>query len=133
MTAESTESRTGSGGGGVRTRLRRGVGRVDRWFEALRADAARRRAALAVAVVAGLALAWVHWTGLVAAGALVGLTRRTLGRALLAGVGFGLLVVAALVATTSPAAVAALAPASYVAAALGVALPAFGATARAVV
>lgn len=122
-----------SSSGSVLGRVRRGLGRVDGRIGAIRSDDARRRAALGVAVALGLLLAWVHWTGLVAAGALVGLTRRSLGRALLAGVGFGLLAVAAFVAVTSPAVVAAMAPASYAAAAMGVVLPAFGATARAVV
>lgn len=56
--------------------------------------------ALGGAVLLGLAAASVHWIGLVVGGALVGLTRRNLGRALLAGVGFGLLTVAVTVLLT---------------------------------
>lgn len=44
---------------------------------------------LLVATGIGLALASVHWTGLVVGGALVGLVATTLKRALLAGIGFG--------------------------------------------
>lgn len=43
---------------------------------------------LAVTAI-GLGLATVHWLGLVAAGALVGLVATSFRRALLAGVGFG--------------------------------------------
>jgi hypothetical protein len=49
--------------------------------------------ALVVAIVAGLALSTVHWLGLVVGGALVGLVAASLRRALLSGLGFGLLVV----------------------------------------
>jgi hypothetical protein len=49
--------------------------------------------ALVVALLVGLALASVHWIGLVAGGALVGLVATTLKRALLAGLGFGVTVV----------------------------------------
>lgn len=47
---------------------------------------------LVAACLAGLVLVSVHWVGLVAGGALVGLVSTTLRRALLAGFGFGLLV-----------------------------------------
>ena len=46
---------------------------------------------LVAACLAGLVLASVHWIGLVAGGALVGLVSTTLRRALLAGLGFGVL------------------------------------------
>jgi hypothetical protein len=49
--------------------------------------------ALGGAIVVGLAAASVHWIGLVLAGALVGLVTRSLRRALLAGLGFGVLAV----------------------------------------
>lgn len=42
-----------------------------------------------LAVVVGLVLASLHWSGLVAAGALVGLVATSFRRALLSGVGFG--------------------------------------------
>jgi hypothetical protein len=48
--------------------------------------------ALSVAIIVGLVLSAVHWLGLVVGGALVGLVAATLPRALLSGLGFGLLV-----------------------------------------
>ena len=49
-----------------------------------------RAAATSVAVVVALALAWVHWVGLLAGGILVGALARSWPRALAAGVAFGL-------------------------------------------
>lgn len=117
-------------------RPRQSIRRLDEWFAGLREDPNRRRVALAAAFVAGLALAWVHWLGLVAGGALIGLTRRTLARALVAGIGFGAvaLVLTVLVpGTVGIGAVDAFAPASYVAIAVGLLLPAWGALLRGVV
>lgn len=54
---------------------------------------------MVVAILAGLVAAWVHWAGLFLGGALVGLASATRGRALLAGFGFGVLVVAVFVVT----------------------------------
>ena len=51
-----------------------------------------RGTALLVAVAVGFGAAWVHWLGLFVAGALVGLSSRTLTRAVLAGIAFGALV-----------------------------------------
>lgn len=48
--------------------------------------------ALVLGCVLGLAAASLHWVGLVVGGALVGLVATTVRRAVLAGVGFGLLV-----------------------------------------
>lgn len=45
--------------------------------------------AVLVATALGLGLASLHWLGLVAGGALVGLVATSLKRALLAGLGFG--------------------------------------------
>lgn len=59
---------------------------------ALRARRNQRYAALVAAGLLGLLAVSVHWLGLVVAGALVGLVSRTLPRAVLAGLGFGLLV-----------------------------------------
>lgn len=51
-----------------------------------------RRALLAAgAIVASLALAWVHWLGLLVGGIAVGLLSRSWPRALVSGVGFGVL------------------------------------------
>jgi len=72
--------------------------RPDR-LAAVRAQARRVReestahwVALSVAIVVGLVLSTVHWLGLVVGGALVGLVAASLPRALLSGLGFGLLV-----------------------------------------
>jgi|AntRauMinimDraft_4_1070384.scaffolds.fasta_scaffold00024_50 hypothetical protein len=52
----------------------------------------RRRVLVAVvAVVASLALAWVHWVGLLVGGIAVGLLASSWPRALAAGLGFGAL------------------------------------------
>lgn len=63
----------------------------------LRTQAARIRTdppvhwgAMLLAFVVGLALAHVHWVGLVVGGALVGLVTTSLVRALLGGLSFGL-------------------------------------------
>lgn len=56
----------------------------------------RERWALALGATAvGLALAAVHWVGVVVGGALVGLCWPTLRRALVAGLGFGVVVIVA--------------------------------------
>ena len=47
---------------------------------------------LTLAVVVGLVLSTVHWLGLVLGGVLVGLVAASLPRALLSGLGFGLVV-----------------------------------------
>lgn len=51
-----------------------------------------RWALTAAATVLGLALASVHWGGLLAGGALIGVCQPTLRRALVAGLGFGVVV-----------------------------------------
>ncbi|WP_436923698.1 hypothetical protein [Halosimplex amylolyticum] len=61
----------------------------------------QRRALTVAAVVAGLALASVHWAGLLVGGALVGLCRPTLRRAIVAGLGFGVVVIAVAAAQLS--------------------------------
>jgi hypothetical protein len=59
----------------------------------LREDATYHWIGLVVAIVLGLLLSAVHWVGLVVGGALVGLVASSLRRALLAGLGFGILAV----------------------------------------
>ncbi|WP_436903386.1 hypothetical protein [Halovenus halobia] len=54
---------------------------------------------LIVATVAGLGLASLHWLGLVAGGALVGLVATSFKRALLGGLGFGVVVLLVWVST----------------------------------
>ncbi|MFC7057378.1 hypothetical protein [Halovenus salina] len=63
------------------------------WLVLLREDDQYHWLALTVACLLGVALATVHWTGLVLGGAFVGILSTTLKRALLAGAGFGILVV----------------------------------------
>lgn len=105
-------------------------------LERLRADPTRRRVALAAAALVGLAAAWVHWLGLFVAGALVGLVSRDLPRAVAAGLGVGVLVLAAHV-LASPAMSAGeflgLGQPAYLAVGAGLLLPAWGALVRSVV
>jgi hypothetical protein len=102
----------------------------------VRTDPRKRYVALAVAVVAGLAAAWVHWLGLVVAGALVGVVSRTLPRAVAAGLGVGVAGLALTVLASpamGPGDFLALSPPSYVAVGAGLVLPAWGALIRGVV
>jgi hypothetical protein len=110
-----------------------GLARVDAELAALREDDTRRRVASVGAVVVGLGLVLVHWVGLFVAGALVGLTRQTLPRALLAGAGFGLLVLGLFFVVTplvTPWNLAVLAPLSYLTVALALVGPTWGALLR---
>jgi len=84
---ESTGSGHGRGGGNEETSA------FSRLF-ALQRDPRRRGLATAGALVFGVVLGTVHWAGLLFGGALVGLCQPTLGRALAAGVGFGVTVLA---------------------------------------
>lgn len=98
----------------------------------VRARPGSRRPATLAAVVVGLGLAQAHWVWLVVGGAMVGLTRRSVPRALVAGLLFGALALAvALVPFRSdPGTVLALTPPGYVFVGAGLALPTFGALAR---
>ncbi|GAB7012541.1 hypothetical protein [Halolamina salina] len=103
----------------------------------LRTDRRRWIAATAGAVVLGLALSLFHWSGLLAAGALVALPQRSLGRGIAAGVGMGALIVVgflaqlALAGTLAP--VLAMGQPSWLALGIGLLLPAFGSLLRGVV
>ena len=66
---------------------------------ALQRNRRRRWLATAVALVLGLGLASVHWSGLLLGGVLVGWTWPTLGRAVLAGLAFGVLALGAFALT----------------------------------
>lgn len=66
--------------------------------ERIRETPRRRRLVAVAAVLVGLALATVHWLGLVAGGALVALVARTPARGLVAGFGFGVVVLAVFLA-----------------------------------
>jgi hypothetical protein len=70
---------------------RRAIGRLF----AAQTDPRERWALTLATTVVGLALAAVHWSGLLAGGALVGLCWPTFRRALVAGFGFGVAVLAA--------------------------------------
>jgi len=109
---------------------------LDRRMAAFRADDRRRRIGLAVALLAGVGVAWMHWLGLVVAGALVGLTRRSLPRALAAGVGVGVIVLATFVLlspTLGTGELLALGQPAYVAVGSALALPLLGSLTRGVV
>jgi hypothetical protein len=109
------------------------LARVDAWLTEMRATPRRRRLALAFAVGAGLALTAVHWIGLFVAGALVGLTRQSLLRAMAAGLGFGVFVLALfflLSPAVSPGPFLSLAPLSYLTVGLAIAGPVWGSLLR---
>ena len=94
-----------------------------------------RRAGLTLlAVVVGVALASVHWLGLVAGGALVALPQRSLGRGLVAGFLFGGVVLTVFLVDLAVAGVAAgflrFGLLRDVAVAMALGLPTFGALAR---
>ncbi|WP_435332701.1 hypothetical protein [Haloarchaeobius sp. TZWWS8] len=55
----------------------------------LRGDRRRRAVATAAAVVVGLGLVWVHWLGLLLAGALVALPQERVRRGIAAALCFG--------------------------------------------
>ena len=76
------------------------VGEDETMFERLLAaqtNARTRWPLTGAATLVGLLLASVHWSGIIAGGALVGLCWPTLRRALVAGVAFGLVVLVAAV------------------------------------
>lgn len=103
---------------------------------AIRETPRKRAAALLVAALVGLAAAWVHWLGLFVAGALVGVVSRTLPRAVVAGLGVGLLSVALAVVAAPTVGVGeflSLRPPVYVAIASALLAPAWGSLVRGVV
>lgn len=127
-------------GGDVTTQMGRDHGsdagpiaRADAWMAALRDGRRRRRVALAVGILAGLAAAAVHWLGLVLGGVLVGLTRRRLVGAVVGGLSFGVLAVVLTVAVApavGPGEFAAFTPVNYLTVVLALVLPVCGALAR---
>jgi dolichyl-phosphate-mannose--protein O-mannosyl transferase len=103
---------------------------------AVRTDPTRRRALLAIGLVLGLALGWVHWLGLVVGGVLVGLVSATLWRALAAGLALGVVVLLLHVVASPTMGVLAfltLTPLSMVSVATALVAPVWGSLARAVV
>lgn len=110
--------------------------RAAAWLTTVRADDTRRRWALAGALAVGLVLAWLHWSGLVVAGAVVGLTRRRLRRAVVAGLAVGVLAVVGTPIVAPAVGVSGflrLDPINYVTVAVALLLPAWGALTRYVV
>lgn len=101
----------------------------------VRTDTRKRAAALVLAILVGLAVAWVHWLGLFVAGALVGLVSRSLPRALVWGavVGTLALVLTVLTSPMGPVAFVAVRPPVYVTLAAGLLAPIWGSLARLVV
>lgn len=99
-------------------------GTVGARLERIRSDPTLTVASTAVGAVLGVALATLHWIGLVLGGVLVGLPARSLGRALASGVGFGLLVVGVflVVLANSGVATAAIATGTPLYVAVGIAL-----------
>lgn len=103
----------------------------------VRRDDRRRLAVTVVAVVLGLVLSLVHWSGLLVAGALVALPQRSVVRGVAAGFGLGVLVVVgflgwlAVAGTVGP--VLAMGQPSWLALGIGLLLPAFGSLLRGVV
>lgn len=118
-----TERRSTSGG--VASRAGAGLERV-------RTDVRAHALAVVVAVAVGLAAAWVHWSGLIVGGALVGLTARTLPRAVAGGFAFGVVVLVAFVASLGDSTWRALemAPIAYVTVAAALGLPVLGSLVR---
>lgn len=106
------------------------------WLEDARRRPNRRRSLLVAAGLVGIGLVWVHWLGLFAAGALVGVASRSTPQALLAGLVFGLLVLATHVLASPVMGVGTflgLQPLSYVTIALALVAPVWGSLARGVV
>lgn len=95
-----------------------------------------RWVALVATGLLGLGLAWLHWLGLFAAGALVGLVSRDVPRAVTAGLAMGLLVLAVQVLAVppmGPGEFLALSPPSYLAVAAALLAPAWGSLGRGVI
>jgi hypothetical protein len=109
------------------------LSRINAGLATLRANDTGRRVALVVAILLGIVATAIHWVGLFVAGALVGLTRRSLPRALLAGLGFGVLVLAVFFVVTpliTPGNLFVLAPLSYITVGIALLGPVWGALVR---
>lgn len=127
---------TGSQGGGEASDDQRdAVDRVRGAVSRVRTQPGPHRVAIVVAVVVGLGLAWFHWLGLLLGGMLVGFVARTFRRALLAGLGFGVVVLAVFAVTVagSLGQTLAMTPPIYLTIGAALGLPTFGALVRAVV
>lgn len=67
---------------------------IEARLEDLRTDNTQNAIALVAVILVGVGLAWLHWTGLILAGVLLGVISRTLLVAVLNAVLFGLVVLA---------------------------------------
>lgn len=111
--------------------------RANAALRTIREDAFVHWVALVVAIVIGLGAAHLHWLGLVLGGALVGLVAASLSRAIVAGIGFGILVVVVWLGTIwwagTLSKVLAMGELALLGAALGIVLPAVGSLVRGIV
>lgn len=115
-------------------RVASGLESLDELLSELRADAFRRRLGLLIGLTVGSVLAWLHWSGLVIGGALIGLSRRSVPSAILASLGFGALLTivgTVLTPTIGPVEFMSVPRIGAVMAATGLLLPAWGALLRA--
>lgn len=109
---------------------------LDIRMRSLRENSTQRRLAVGIAVMVGLIATVWHWSGLVLGGALVGVTRKSLPRALVSGFAFGLLVLIVFVAAleltadVSPGAFGVLSPLSALTIGLTLLGPTWGALLR---
>ncbi|SNZ03191.1 hypothetical protein SAMN06269185_0213 [Natronoarchaeum philippinense] len=111
---------------------------ADRLRETLDLARTQRRShavALAGAAALGLVLAWLHWLGLVAAGALVALVAPSIRRGVAYALAFGVLVLVAFAVSIGDAAllVPEMRPIVYVTVGAAVGLPLLGSLARGIV
>ncbi|WP_293030624.1 hypothetical protein [Natronococcus sp.] len=123
------------GGDAAGTDVADGERSCERTLERVRTEPRAHWLAVLVVVPIGLALAWLHWLGLVAAGALVGFISPTVWHGLAGALGFGILVLAAFAVGLGDSAwrVLEMTPAVYVTVASALGLPALGALFRGVV
>ena len=107
------------------------------FLEDLRADEKRRVAATNGAVLLGVGLSLFHWSGLLLAGALAALPQRTIPRGIAAGFGVGVLAVVVFLGQLWLAGtlghVLGMGQPAWLALALGLGLPTFGALVRGIV
>ena len=108
---------------------------VEQHLTEVREDTRRNLIALLVVVTVGIAAAWVHWSGLLAAGILIGIVSRSLRMAVATAVGFGVVVmiVFALTEGTAVFGYHELAPIIYVTVGSAFALPILGSLVRGLV
>lgn len=122
--------------GDIQARMVGAARSVSATLRNIRTHEQRRQSAMLTAIMVGLLFAWIHWLGLLVAGSLVGIVSRTWPRALLAGLGIGLLILLMQFAISPSMEIGellALTPISYVTVGSGLLLPAWGSLVRLVV